>query len=164
MYRNTVSKVLENLNKRIKEKKKNPSGRQWSPDFCCMTPPIWVSEASVAKESSALGRGVGRGTAAARRHFAFWNASCAEVVHFNVFVPPSGDRLEVSKLVHNWAENSCKSLPCRENVAVAWCPEGGGGGQFAILAILSPKSCVEGFPEKVLQKHIFQVNGEAIGG
>ncbi len=142
MYRNTVSKVLENLNKRIKEKKKNLSGRQWSPDFCCMTPPIWVSEASVAKESSALGRGVGRGTAAARRRFAFWNASCAEVVHFKVFVLPSGDRLEVSKLVHNWAENGCKSLPCRENVAVAWCPEEG-GGQFAILAIVGAASVAE---------------------
>jgi hypothetical protein len=67
---------------------KKPSGRQWSPHFCCMTPLIWVSEASVAKESSAFGAGCWRGTAVARRRFAFWNASCAETVHSNVPLPP----------------------------------------------------------------------------
>ncbi len=36
-----------------------PRGHQWSPDFYCITPPIWVSEVSVARKSSTLGRGVG---------------------------------------------------------------------------------------------------------
>ncbi len=63
-------------------------GHQWSPDFCCMTSPIWVSEASVARESSVFGAGCWRVTAAARRHFAFWNASCAEAVHSNILAPP----------------------------------------------------------------------------
>ncbi len=69
-------------------REKKTSGRQWSPDFCCKTPPIWVSEASVAKESSVFGAGCWRGTAAAMRRFAFWNASCAETVHSNVLAPP----------------------------------------------------------------------------
>ncbi len=56
-------------------REKNPSGHQWSPDFCCMTPPIWVSEVSVAKDSSAFGAGCWRGSAAARRRLAFWKRS-----------------------------------------------------------------------------------------
>ncbi len=38
----------------------------------------------MAKDSSAFGAGCWRGTAAARRLFAFWNASCVETVHSNV--------------------------------------------------------------------------------
>jgi hypothetical protein len=49
-------------------REKKPSGRQRSPDYCWMTPPVWVSEASVAKESSVFGAGCWRGTAAARRY------------------------------------------------------------------------------------------------
>jgi hypothetical protein len=42
----------------------------------------------------------------------------------NVFGPPSGDQLRGATLVHNLANNSSKSSPCRENVATVWCPEG----------------------------------------
>jgi hypothetical protein len=44
----------------------------------------------------------------ARRHFAFWKASCAEAIHFNVLAPPSGDQSKGVTPVHNWAENSGK--------------------------------------------------------
>jgi hypothetical protein len=37
---------------------------------------------------------------------------------------PSGDWLKISKLVHSWAKNGGKSLPCQENVANVLCPEG----------------------------------------
>ncbi len=67
---------------------KKPRGRQWSPDFSCIMSPIWVSEASVARESSALGEECWSGTAAVRRRFSFWNASCALSVHSNIFSPP----------------------------------------------------------------------------
>ncbi len=97
---------------------KNPSGRQRSPDFCCMTPLIQLSEASTVKESSAFGAGCWRGTATARRRLAVLNAFLAETVHFNILAPPSGDRLKVSKLVYSCAKNGGKSLPCQENVAV----------------------------------------------
>jgi hypothetical protein len=43
---------------------------------------MWVSEASMARESSALEEGCWSGTAAARKHFAFWKASCALSVHY----------------------------------------------------------------------------------
>ncbi len=69
--------------------KKNLRGCQWSPNFCCMTPPIWVSEASVARESSVFGADVGGvPPAAARRRFAFWNASCADAVLSNALPHP----------------------------------------------------------------------------
>ncbi len=107
-------------------REKKPSGRQWFPDFCCMTPPIWVLEASVAKESSAFGAGCWRGTAAARRRFAFWNASCAETVHSNVLAPPfrrsvKGFKICAVKVYH--AEKTLKLLDILR-----------GGGQFFISA------------------------------
>ncbi len=99
-------------------REKKPSGRQWSPDFCCMTPPIWVSEASVAKESSAFGQDVGGAP-----------PPQGDVLHFGMppvqkrstptFWPhPSGDQLKVSKFERTWAENGGKSVPCQGNVAV----------------------------------------------
>jgi hypothetical protein len=42
----------------------------------------------VVKESSEFGAGCWRGTAAARRRLAFWNASWAEAVQSNVLAPP----------------------------------------------------------------------------
>jgi hypothetical protein len=53
-----------------------------------MTPPRWVSDASVVRESSALGEGCWSGTTVASRRFAFWKASCALSVHSNVFGLP----------------------------------------------------------------------------
>ncbi len=85
-------------------------------------PPIWVSEASVARESSACGEGCWSGTTAARRHFAFWKASCASSVHSNVLDPP----FRISVKGRNLERNGSKNLPCRENFATAWWHEGGG--------------------------------------
>jgi hypothetical protein len=87
-------------------------------------------------------------------------------LQFQIFRPPaSGYWLNVSKLVHSWAKHG-KSLPCQENIAAAWCPEGVGNFQFRQRdqPLLSPKSCVQEFQGKVLQKHIFQIDGDAIGG
>ncbi len=47
-----------------------------------------VSEASVARESSACGAACWRGTAAVRRRFTFWKASCARATHSNVLGTP----------------------------------------------------------------------------
>ncbi len=69
----------------------------------------------MAKESSAFGAGCWRGTAAARRRFAFWNASCAEKVDSNVLAPPFRRSVKGFKI---WAENGGKSLPCQGSVAV----------------------------------------------
>ncbi len=74
--------------------------------------------------------------------------------------PPSGDRSKFSELVHSWAKNSGKSLSCQENVAVVWCPEGVGNFRSwqrdrLLGPLLSPKSYVQGFQGRVLQKHIF---------
>jgi hypothetical protein len=44
-------------------------------------------EGAVARESSACGAGCWSGTTAARRRFAFWKASCAMAVYFNVLGP-----------------------------------------------------------------------------
>jgi hypothetical protein len=41
---------------------KKPRGCQWPPDFCCIMPTTWTSEASLAKESSALEKGCWSGT------------------------------------------------------------------------------------------------------
>jgi hypothetical protein len=84
----------------------------------------------VVRENSALGKGCRSGTAATRRRFAFWNASCALSVHSSVFGPPSGDQLRDTTLVHNLAKNDGENSPCRENVVILWCPEGGGGHDF----------------------------------
>jgi hypothetical protein len=139
---------------------KKTSGRKWSPDFCCMTPPIWISEASVARESSAFGAGCWRGTAATRRRFAFWNASCAEMVHSNILVPPFRRSVKGFTICAIRAENRGKSLPCPENVAAAWYPEGVSnflfwGCDWPWGLLLSPKSSGQEFQEKVLQTHIF---------
>jgi hypothetical protein len=67
----------------------------------------------VARESSAFGTGCWRGTPAARRRFAFWNASCAKAVNSNVLaLPPSGDQSKGTTLVRSWAENDSKNSLC----------------------------------------------------
>jgi hypothetical protein len=64
----------------------------------------YVRETYVARESSACGAKCWRGTATARRHFAFWKASCAGAVHSNILGPPTGDRLKGEIPVHNLAK------------------------------------------------------------
>jgi hypothetical protein len=53
----------------------------------------------VAKKSSAFGEGCWRGTAAARRRLAFWNASWEETSTPMFWPHPSGVQLKVSKFV-----------------------------------------------------------------
>ncbi len=79
----------------------------------------------IGKRKVSLWEGCWRGTATARRRFAFWKAYCAVAVHSNIFAPPppSGYWLKGATPVHNLEKNSGKSLPWQENVAVAWCPE-----------------------------------------
>ncbi len=108
---------------------------------------------SVAKESSALRAGCWRGTAAARRHLAFWNASCAEAVLSNVLAPPFRRSFKGFKTCaqlgkKRWYKFTIPRKCCS-------CLMSLGGGQFSISAALLPKSYVQGFPEKELQKHIY---------
>jgi hypothetical protein len=123
----------------------------------------------VAKESSALGAGCWRGTAAARRHLAFWNASCAEAVLSNVLAPPFRRSFKgfktCAQLGKKWRYKFTIPRKCCS------CLMSLGGGQFSIsVALLAvgalplPKSYVQGFPKRRSCKNtFFQIDGEAIG-
>jgi hypothetical protein len=147
---------------------KKPSGCQWSPDFCCMTPPIWVSEASVAKESSAFGEGCWNGTAATRRRLASWKASWVEAVHSNVLAPPFRRSVKGFNTLHSWAKNSGRNLPCRTlhlfDVLRAWAIFYFGGvighwGRPRRRNLVS-----KNFKGGCCKNTLFQIDGEAIGG
>jgi hypothetical protein len=69
------------------------------------------------RELSLWGRVLG-GTAAARRHFVFWKASCAVAVHSNVLGPSF--RRSVNRrntCAQLGKKNGGKNSPCPENVA-----------------------------------------------
>ncbi len=79
-----------------------------------MTPPMWVSEASVAKDNSIqhLGQDVGRVPPPPGDFLHFGMPPVRKRSTPTFWPHPSGDQLKVSKFVHTWAENGGKSLPC----------------------------------------------------
>ncbi len=72
--------------------------------------------------------------------------------------------------VRNWAENSGKNSPSRENIAIVWCPEGVGKVQFRqrdwlwgaapAAKIVWPRISKEGTAKKTF----FKIDGETSGG
>jgi hypothetical protein len=68
-----------------------------------------MSEASVARESSAFGAGCWSGTATARRRFAFWKAPEQKQFTPTFWPLPPGDQSKVSILEHSWAGSGGKS-------------------------------------------------------
>ncbi len=127
--------------------KKNPRGSQCSPDFCCMIPPIWESEVSVAKESLAWAEGCWSGTAFVRRRFSPWKASSDTAVHSSVLgLSFRRSVLIAARRRHSQEEYSGKSLPCREIFAIACYPEGRDKSRLRWCALpkgpnLPPKLC-----------------------
>jgi hypothetical protein len=81
-------------------------------DFCCMTPLIWVLEASVARESSAYGEGCWSGTAAARGRCILERLPCLVSPLQRFWPPPAGDQLRGATLMRNLAKNGSKNSPC----------------------------------------------------
>ncbi len=84
------------------------------PDFCCMTPPTWNSEVSVAKESSALGAGcyffVVLQQIEVSFHFEKPPLLCRSTPAFLSY--PSGDQLKSAKRGRSRGVNGGKNLPC----------------------------------------------------
>ncbi len=155
------------MSESLREKK--PSGRQWSPDFCCMTPPIWASEASVAKESSAFGGGCWRGTAATRRRLAFWNASCAETVYSNFWAPPFRRSVKGFKIcAHLGKKKAVKFYHAKKTLQLLDILRGWGwdfGGMIGRRGRSCHRNCMtKNLKRGCCQHTFFQIDGEAIGG
>jgi hypothetical protein len=84
---------------------KKASGLHDPADSCWSTPPMWVSEASVASDITAPGRGCVREVAAARAVLAALKAAAALSDHTSVFGLP------LSRSVNGW---SVPAIPGRK--------------------------------------------------
>ena len=67
---------------------KKPSGRQPFTSRCCRTPPMWVSDASAVKNSSAWCSGCACGTASTRASLMAVKDTCMSVDHTRTFGLP----------------------------------------------------------------------------
>ncbi len=136
---------------------KKLSGPQWSPDFCCMTSPIRVSEALVARESSACGAGCWRGTAAARRRFAFWKASGGDAVHSNVCPPPPQRSVKEGR-------KQVKIHHAEKTLQLSDVLKGAGKVQFRRGCSCRRNCVTKNFQRGHCKNTFFKIDGETIGG
>jgi hypothetical protein len=124
----------------------------------------------VARESSACGVGFWRGTAAARRHFAFWKACCAEAVHSNVLVPPppSGDQSKGATLAIG-QKTAVKIYHAEKTLQLFDVLRGWAEFDFGRVTGCGGCSCCRNHVAKNLQRGhckntFFKIDGKTIGG